>query len=456
MFLSTKKRLILEKKLEPEDIQNLFRCWDKLSTEERTRLTTQIERLDPELLEKQKKLMKHPVQRDVKRCQPFLDFEQAGNETDRFEGLSRIKKGQMGCLLLAGGQGSRLGYSLAKGRFPVSVIKNKSLFQLCAEKVLAAGKQAGCELPLAIMTSPLNAEEIESFFLKHDFFGLNPGQTFFYTQEMLPLLNKKGHLFLEGRDKIAMGPSGNGFSLQEFVKAGIWAKWNNQGIRYLNMIPIDNPLADPFDAELLGFHCRRKLDVSSKSVEKIEPNEKVGVFVKEGDQYGVIEYSEMDEESKKAKESGGRLIHRCASLTLFCFSMDFVKKMSTEDRMPLHLANKSVPYLDDSELTQISAEPNAVKFESFIFDVLNHTDKLAALLCERRTCFSPLKNLKGNNSPESVKLALQARDREIYTKITGLAAPSESFELAADFYYPTPELLSRWKNKPIKGGYIEP
>lgn len=101
--------------------------------------------------------------------------------------------------------------------------------------------------------------------------------------------------------------------------------------------------------------------------------------------------------------------------------------------------------------------PNAWKFEEFIFDVFPYAERVEALICERSSCFAPLKNLAGTDSIGSVQGALEALDRKIFTQVTGCALlEKRPFELAPQFYYPTPELLNKWKGKTLPcGDYID-
>ncbi len=445
--------------MNPPNLSPLFKFWNSLAWPQRKHLLSQIKKIDFSLLNQQKQLLlKSPPFSSVEQTfEPFLDFAYAGNQQDQQEGKKRIREGQMGCLVLAGGQGSRLYFEDPKGMFPVSLIKHKSLFQLCAEKVLAAGKQVDRLLPIAIMTSPQNDSKIRHFFNQHAFFGLDSCQISFFTQGTLPLLDSQGCLFLETPSQIASGPNGNGYCFKDFIDSGIASNWIKQGVQYINMILIDNPLANPFDAELLGFHCRQNVDVTLKCTEKQSAAERVGVLVRQNRHCRVIEYSEISEKEQTALASDGRLKHRCANLSLFCFSMNFIQQLNSQQHsLPLHAVWKAAKYVDEQGISHLPDKPNAWKFETFIFDLLAYTNRIAALLYPREECFAPLKNFKGSDSLETVQAALQRRDRQIIHKITNLPPPMEPFELAADFYYPTPALISKWKNCPISTGYIEP
>ncbi len=433
----------------------IFKFWSMLTHAQKMALENQLKGVDLELLNKQKKLIQEK-ESSIHSIESFDDFAFAGNLENKWRGCRLIEQGRLGCLLLAGGQGTRLKFSGPKGTYPLSVIKRKSLFQLCAEKVKAASQWAKRPLNLAIMTSPDNDEETRLFFEQWDYFGLDASQVSFFVQDTLPLLDQDGKLFLKTHWQISTGSDGNGHSLLCFAKAGILEKWLQQGIEYLHVILIDNPLADPFDAELVGFHQKLGVDITLKCTEKIKPEEKIGVLIKQNNRCSVIEYSEISEKEKHEKRADGRLKHCCGNLSLFCFSLSFIKKIFTfHQSLPLHKAWKVAQYVDKEGISQVSSQPIAWKFETFIFDWLFYTQKVAALLYPREECFAPLKNLNGQDSPDTVREALQQKDRKIIQEITGLPPPGFPFELAADFYYPTEALRAKWIGKLVTTPYEE-
>lgn len=434
----------------------LFQFWTTLTPNQKKALTHQIGHIRLDILKQQKQLIHESSINPINSFEPFDDFAFSGNLDLQEKGQQLIEQGRLGCLLLAGGQGTRLGHSGPKGTYPISIIKNKTLFQLCAEKIKAASLKAKCPLQLAIMTSPDNDEETRSFFQTHDFFGLDASQVSFFIQETLPCLNSKGHLFLQSTYKLAEGSNGNGHCLLSFAKSEIFTHWKRKGIEYMHVILVDNPLADPFDAELLGFHAAQKGDITLKCTEKIKSEEKVGLLVKQDEHCRVVEYSEMSVKEKEAKRPDGRLKHCCANLSLFCFSFSFIEEIIANHHiLPLHKAWKAAAYVDEKGETHFPAQPNAWKFETFIFDWLIYAKKVSALIYPREECFAPLKNAKGADSPETVREAIQQRDKRIIQKITGLKAPDFPFELTAEFYYPSHDLLEKWKGKVILASYIK-
>ena len=233
--------------------------------------------------------------------------------------------------MLAGGQGTRLQHQGPKGTYPISVVNRKSLFQLVAERVLAASEWANRPLRLAVMTSPDNDAETRAFFHRHRLFGLQPDQLSFFPQGTLPMLNAEGHLFLKTLDRIAEGADGNGNSLLCFHHSGLLKKWQDEGIKIVSIILVDNPLADPFDAKFIGYHDKHDAEITLKCTEKVRPEEKVGVLVKQEGHCKVIEYSEMSVAEKNATSQEGRLKHCCANLSLFCFSLSYPKNDRGKD-----------------------------------------------------------------------------------------------------------------------------
>lgn len=436
--------------------KHVFVHFDTLTALQQGELIAQVDALNIPTLRQQQQMLVSSPQQTVRLLDPLQEFSTIGNPENIKAGKKLIAEGKVGCLVVAGGQGTRLRFDGPKGIFPVSVIKKKSLFQLLAEKVLAAGKQVGRQLPLAVMTSPQNHERTLHFFEEHQNFGLDREQLTIFCQGMLPLLNPQGNLFLDQPHHIAVGPDGNGSSLKHFVMQGIWEKWYDRGVRFLNFVLIDNPLADPFDAELVGFHHHRGADVVAKCTPRLHSEEKVGILIRHEDKARVIEYSELPEEECTATLEDGSLKHACANLSLFSFSMDFIHG-AAKAQMPFHLAKKAVKYLTPEGKTMQAEEPNACKFEAFIFDVLPLALKVQALLYPREQCFAPLKNAQGEASIVTVQAALQYRDREIIKAITGAEPPTHPFELAQEFYYPTEDFLENWKRKPLaEETYIEP
>ncbi len=358
---------------------------------------------------------------------PLKDYQQAGSVGDYLAGQRFIAEGRVGCIVVAGGQGSRLGSKKPKGLFPISAVKRKTLFQLLAERVLAASKLAGRALFLAIMTSRANNRASVEYFIANNFFGLPPDCVFFFEQGELPFLDAEGHPLLTQEGTALSGPDGNGGALEAFCSTHIAGLWAGAGVRWVNFIQIDNPLADPFDAELVGYHARTQQEVTIKSVMRKNLAEPVGTLVQTEAGIRVVEYSELPEKQRQG--------HKLANISCFCFSMNFIKRAKVTR---CHKAWKKV-----------KAGLHAWKFERFIFDALSQAHALGVLVYERATCFAPLKNAAGEDSPTTVTAALIEADKRAYEAVSGLPAPAHLFEVHPQFYYPTQELIDRWHKRPV-------
>ncbi len=427
--------------------EHLLQHWNALTESEQTLLLNEIQALVVAKFKRQQRALQQHLkvqeQRIAKSWEPFCDYYYVGSQERQELGTQLLAQGKVGCLLVAGGQGTRLSYDAPKGTYPVSVIKKKSLFQIFAEKTLAASRQANCRLPLAIMTSPLNHAATLGYFKENNNFGLDEKQLCFFMQGELPFLDPRGHLLIQDRCSIAKGPDGNGGSLNHFVQSGIWDTWRDQGIEYINYVLIDNPLADPFDAELVGFHATEGCEITVKCVDRNSPEERVGLLVQGDSRVSIVEYFEISESERKAVLPDGSFKHRCANISLFCFSMDFTKKSVKNISLPWHLTSKPI----------CLNGPVAWKFETFIFDYLAAANVVKALLYPREQTFAPL---KGTDSLETVQERLNKYDIATLEKRCGHRIPFCPLELEQQFHYPTPELLEKWKGcmGPF-GGYIQ-
>lgn len=377
---------------------------------------------------------------------PFNEGKKAGDPKLIEIGKQVLEKGLCGCLLLAGGQGTRLGLEGPKGTFPITLIRKKSLFQLFAEKVKAASRLFKRDLPLAIMTSPLNDAKTKQFFEDHNFFNLNPNQVFFFSQSMLPLLDSSMKLFYSDKNQIAMGPDGNGSLFSCFVKQKVFEKWRALNVRYVNTTLIDNPLADPFDFEALGLLAHSKSQVVLKSCTRKYKEEKVGVILSQEGKPIVVEYNELPNDLEFSKEP-------LANLSLFAFEMDFLESASSI-KLPLHRAIKKSNVYDGKNEQPLLEKQNIFKYEKYLFDILPYSKKTSVLVYPREEVFSPLKQITGEDSVETVQRDLLKKEQKLYEKVSLLKAPETPFELDPQFYYPTEELLKKWKKKKACSPYL--
>ena len=388
--------------------------------------------------------------------EPVEDCEYFNKKKYSKIGEECLRKGQVATVILAGGMASRLKWGHPKGTFPITLVKKKSMFQLTCEKLLAAQeKYKKTEFLLSIMTSSKNNEETLSFFEKNNFFGLKKDQIDFFIQDDTPFFDDEGKWFFsEDRKKILTGPNGNGGVFESLKKSKLLEKFQKKNIKYLTIIPVDNPLADPFDEVFIGFHEKKGSDVSLIVIEKEEGPEIMGVMAREDDfsKIKIIEYIHLTDEEKK--------VYKYLNTSIFCMSIDFLKKLKkikkTEEEninfFPYHHVKKSVRIFHKKEKKLL------YKSEKFIFDILDCTSNTNIICYPRKTCYAPLKNYSGRDSLVDVQEALYRRDREVFFNISKKELTSKKkFELSPKFYYPTPDLLDKWKGRSLPDGtYIEP
>ena len=397
-------------------------------------------------------------QRDVLADRAFASLEDArspvyeeGSLLRDAAGHQAIAEGKVAALVLAGGLGTRLGSNMPKALFEVSPVRGKTLLQIALEKTKNLSDQIKRSLQIAILLSDKTIQDTQVYLVKHAFFGLHPSQITLVCQENMPFLTPEGSWCLEHPGQIAEGPNGNGRAFLSLQKAGLLDHWKSMGIRYINVMPIDNPLADPYPADLIGLHEEKKVDVTLKAVEKMDPHESVGTVAMVSGGVRIIEYSDLDRTKELSTSSYGNL----ANIGLMSFTLSFIQAhLEKMEGMPWHLAYKSADVFDGEKGC---CKKHLWKFESFIFDLFAYTKSIAVLKVLRENCYSPLKNQSGDKSIQSVQRDLLNKYKTIYSELSGLKAPMRDFELASQFWYPTEVMKVYWKNRLLpEKSYIEP
>lgn len=430
-----------------------------LSQEDQKKFLEQLLKYDSEEIGRLRKSFFSSAKTLYKDLRPLSSFTLSDDEDDIQMGEELLLQGKVGCILLAGGQGSRLNIEGPKGLAAVSPFRHKTLFQLFCEKTFQASKKMQMELPLAILTSPLNHEQIKSYLEQNQFFQLDPQQVDLFTQQLKPFFDAKGNLLLYSPGVLAEGPDGNGAALKLFYQTGIWEKWKERGIQHVHIVLIDNPLADPFDPNLCGFHFNSGSDVTVKAIFRESEEAKVGLLVEHKKRVHVIEYSEITEKERQARRPDGSFVYNLANISLFCFGMEFIENVATDPlaSLPWHFAEKMSDVLVEEDKQLVRKKTVIHKCETFIFDHLLFAQRPQVLVYPKEEIFSPLKNPSGPDSFETVRQNLLASDRRQFFRVTGMSADHALFELDQAFYYPTEELLEKWKGRPLPNQqYIGP
>lgn len=323
-------------------------------------------------------------------------------------GESLLKEGKIAALVVAGGQGTRLGFDHPKGMFPAGPVSGKSLFQGFCEQLVARGNRAGHPIPYFVMTSDATHSETAAFFQDHDFFGLNSSDVYFFRQGNMPVLDSQSlTLMLEAPGQLAFSPDGHGGLLRALQLSGMLADMIDQGIEHLYYHQVDNPFAILCDPAFLGWHALKNSDISTKVVPKLSAEEKMGVAVDIDGVTQIIEYSDLPGDVARRKTVSGELDLWAGNTAMHVFSVKFLQQLTAEKwSLPFHIAHKAVPYFCRQQGLVSPRMPNAFKLERFIFDVLPKAACALIVEADRQREFNPLKNAQGANSPDEVRKAL--------------------------------------------------
>lgn len=342
---------------------------------------------------------------------PYIPVPSEGGSRDEWEqahqcGEAVLRQGRVAAFVVAGGQGTRLGFDGPKGTFATSPVTGKSLFQIFAEKIQAARLRYRVRIPWFIMTSRLNHEATIAFFEAHQYFGLPSKEVRFLMQGVMPAVDLQGKILLQSKHQIAVSPDGHGGSLRALVREGSVDAMKEWGVDLLSYFQVDNPLVRCLDPEFIGFHVMRNSEMSSKACLKAYPGEKIGSFVLRDGRMEVIEYSDLPAALAETRDPDGRLTFRAGSIAIHVFSRSLVERLGSgtgERSLPFHRALKKVPTVDAAGHPVTPGEPNGIKFEAFVFDAIPLAQNPLVIQTLRQEEFSPIKNKDGLDSPATCR-----------------------------------------------------
>jgi UDP-N-acetylglucosamine/UDP-N-acetylgalactosamine diphosphorylase len=404
----------LRKSFEDAGQGQVFRFWKDLSAAQRAGLCSQAREIDlAEIARLTETLVRGKAAGhiDVSGLEPapcVMLPEHGGDRVAwaeaKLAGEEALRAGKAGVFTVAGGQGTRLGFDGPKGTFPVTPVTKKPLFRVFAEKILAAQRRFGCEIPWFIMTSHANHDATVAFFEGNGHCGLRPGQVFFFRQGRMPAVDFDGRILLEGRDTIALSPDGHGGSLRALVRSGAVERMERAGVEVLSYFQVDNPLVRGIDPAFIGFHLLHRSEMSSRMVPKAFDKEKVGHFCIQRGRTVVVEYSDMPDALAELRDPEGRLVFGAGSIAIHVFAVPFIRRMGEGGGgvvLPFHRADKKIPAVDGAGRLVKPAAPNGVKFEMFVFDAVPFARNTVIVETRRFEEFSPVKNADGGDSPRT-------------------------------------------------------
>ncbi|MFH2068151.1 MAG: UTP--glucose-1-phosphate uridylyltransferase [Candidatus Omnitrophota bacterium] len=377
---------------------------------------------------------------------PRTPSETVFQEKARVEGGALLRENRVAVLVVAGGQGSRLGFEGPKGIFPVSPVKNKSLFQLFSETVVALNRRYRAAIPLLIMTSKENDRPVKDFFRANHFFGLNSGTVFFFTQEMLPTITADGNLILKDEVHLLENPGGHGSSLKALYKSGLLSELIQNGFSDLFYCQVDNPLVKIAEPVFLGYHRMAESEFSLKVLRRRNAAEKIGVYALLDGKSGVIEYSDLALGNECLTEAGGTRFW-AGNVAIHIISLSFVERLNRQGfSLPYHRAVKIMEAPGPGGGTK---KTTVWKFETFVFDGLPLADRTCCVETLREEEFAPVKNRRGEDSAEAAAKALSDRSRRWLIETGSAVASGVSVEISPGFALNQAELVSKLKGKPL-------
>lgn len=387
-----------------KEIINLIK--NVYSDDENERISNQIENIN---LEKVMNLYKNatnipPVEERKIEHIKYTNLSTLDKEKfDEYKSMGEevIKSNKYAVITMAGGQGTRLGHKGPKGTYKINTINGeKYLFEVIVDSLNKAKNKYGVVIPWYIMTSEDNNDQTVSFLEEHNYFGYNREKVKFFKQGKVPMVKTDGNIVIDKNKLIKEASDGNGSIYKSLKKSGLLDSMKEDGIEWIFVGGVDNILLRIIDPIMVGLTVKEDNLIASKSVVKRDPKEKVGVFCKLDGVPKVIEYTELPESMAEEVDQNGQLQFGEVNILSHLFNIKALDKLA-DIELPYHTAFKKSDYIDQNgNLVEVS-EPNAYKFESYIFDGFSFFDDMSILRVKREEEFAPIKNKEGSDSPET-------------------------------------------------------
>ena len=412
---------------------HVFRFWDALDEAARHELAAQAARIDLGALRRlhaSTRALATPGSRRLGPASVERLPGHGGSAARRADAAARgaelLARGHVAVMVVAGGQGTRLGFDGPKGLFPLGPATDRTLFQLQAQKIRGARRRSGAAIPWLVMTSDATDAATRAYFAAERFFGLPEGDVFFLRQGSVPALDFEGRLLLEAPGRIAESPNGHGGAFQALADSGALDALERRGVTTISYYQVDNPLIQLADPVFLGLHAQSGAEMSAKVVRKVDPMEKVGVLACVDGHVGVVEYTEIDDVHRFATDAAGELVYWAGSVAIHALDVAFARRIAAdaERHLPFHASAKKIPFVGAAGATVKPTEPNGHKLERFLFDALPVARHVALLEVAREDEYAPLKNAEGTDSAATARVALDAVARR-WLAIADIATPAD-------------------------------
>lgn len=438
----------LEARLAQFNQQHLLRHWDELSVDRQAALAAEIESLD--LATIQRLFRGEQAAEDwaalARRAQapPAYRLNSPSNPHSprqaRERGETALRAGEVGVILVAGGQGTRLGFDHPKGMFPLGPVSGATLFEILFDKLLATRRRYNVSAPLYLMTSPATHTETVDYLHQQQRFGLPAEDLHVFCQGTMPAVDDRtGRLLLAEKGRLFLSPDGHGGMLTALNKAGTLEEMRRRGLRHLFYFQVDNPLTVVCDPEFIGYHLLAGSQVSTQVIAKRTPRDNVGNVVSIDGQVRILEYSDLNplpDDIVLRTEADGSPVFWAGNIAVHVFDLAFLARMAASDTaLPFHVARKKVPYIDDHGQPVEPAAANARKFERFIFDLLPSAERAIVVEVDELRTFAPVKNgaSEKRDTPATVQAQMVALHREWLEQAGAVVEPAVQVEICPRF-----------------------
>jgi len=394
-------------RLEEHGQEHIIEAYKKLDAAGKEKLAAQVEKIDWSIVA----MAGHgDLAQERGKLEPLSALEVSEIEKNRAKyetlGLDSIRAGKVGAVLLAGGQGTRLGSDGPKGKYNIGLTKEVFIFERLIRNLSDVTDKAGCYVPLYVMTSDKNNDETIAFFEEKNYFGYPKDYVLFFKQEMAPSVDFNGKLYMEAPDSLSLSPNGNGGWFYSMAVTGVLKDVKARGVEWLNIFAVDNVLQRIADPVFVGATLDSGCVSGAKVVRKAEPMEKIGVLCLEDGRPSIVEYYEMTEEIINSRNADGELSYNFGVILNYLFRVDKLEEIMNA-KMPVHVVEKKIPYINEKGEVIKPETPNGYKFELLVLDMIHLFENCLSYEVVRDYEFAPIKNKTGVDSVESARALLQ-------------------------------------------------